>query len=54
MQAEKTFEEVVREWGSENGMVDKKDIARKLLKIDVSLKEIALVTDLDIETIKSL
>ena len=54
MQAETTFEEVVREWGEENGMIDKKSIARKMLNIGEALEKIALITDLDIETIKTL
>ena len=37
-----------------DGISQMKEVARKLLKIGVSLTEIALVTDLDIETIKNL
>ena len=58
MQAEKTFEEVVRAWGERNGMVDEvtkmKEVARKLLRMGISQTEISLITDLDIETIKTL
>ena len=54
MQAEKTFEEVVREWGQENGMVDRKLVAKKMLRVGDSLEKIALITDLDMDTIKAL
>ena len=58
MQAEKTFEEVIREWGAENGMVDRvtemKEVAKKMLRVGDSLEKVSLVTDLDIEILKTL
>lgn len=58
MQAEQTFEEVVRELGAEIGLTDNmhrmKEIAKKMLNVGDPLEKIALITDLDIETIKGL
>ena len=54
MEAEQTFEDVVREMADTIGLLDAKETARKLLKIGVSLKEIALITNLDMDIIESL
>ena len=58
MQAEKTFEEVMRELAPRLGLVDRlsemQEVARKMLKIGIPHTEIALITDLDIDIIKSL
>lgn len=58
MQAEQTFEEFIREWGTENGMVDEttkmKEVAKKMLLENEPLEKIVFYTSLSPETIKNL
>ena len=54
MQENLTFEEFIREWGEENGMVDKKEIALKMLLENEPIEKIVFYTSLSPETIRSL
>lgn len=58
MQSEATYQEIAQEIGKSVGMVDEatkmREIAKKMLRVGDSLEKIALVTDLDIETITGL
>ena len=58
MESEQTFEEVIREWGFENGMVDRisemKVLAKKMLSENEPIEKIVFYTSLSPETIKAL
>lgn len=58
MQTDKVYREVMMELGGKIGLGDlnaqAKEIAKKMLNIGEGLEKIALITDLDIETIKTL
>ena len=58
METDNLYFEVVKEMGDRIGLGDlnaySKEIAKKMLNIGIPLNEIALITDLDLETIESL
>ena len=54
METDQALKEVLLSLRGQLGLIDAKEVAKKMLKIGISLTEIALITDLDIDIIKSL